>query len=190
MPRRQRRVMNPKWLLSHLKSRKRLDAEHRCSQLQPSSDSFLPTITLRKAQSPVLLPGAFGSKLAKYVRVSRTTMLFVGDLNTVKGWGLARRLKLNKLHFQKVQVLCLLIFFKIIPQICNLDKVCDKANSNSGNGEASICTAQVILQLLLVTYLKRIPLPQLPDKELTLQIPHAAQRAGGGRRGAPPVSYT
>lgn len=79
-------------------------------------------------------------------------MLFAGNLNTAKGWELVRTVKFNKEHFQKVQGKVVVwsfcwVFFKIIPQICNLDKVCNKANRNSGNGEASICMAQVILQL-------------------------------------------
>lgn len=54
---------------------------------------FCPTITPRKAQRRLLLPGAFGCKPAKYTRVSRTTVFFAGDLNTVEAQGLPRMVK-------------------------------------------------------------------------------------------------
>lgn len=98
-----RRVMNPKWPPFTSQEPKPAGCWTPLLPAPAFKWLFRQTITLRKAQSPPLLPGAFGCKLAKYVRVSRTTKLFIGNLNTAKGRGLARRVKFNKLHFRKVQ---------------------------------------------------------------------------------------
>lgn len=58
--------------------------------------TLLPKNAAEKGTNPAASAPCFGSKLVEYVGVSMTMTLFVGRLNTVRGRGLARTVKFNR----------------------------------------------------------------------------------------------